>query len=105
MINKNQIENLIKIILVVVFFICLLDMSYGYYEFIRFFSFISFGFLAFKSNERGNKNEMFLGLGLALLFQPFLKLALGRTLWNIIDVIVGLGLLFSIIYKKKRLSK
>jgi hypothetical protein len=80
-------------------------MPYGYYEFIRFFSFISFGFLAFKSNEGGNKNEMFLYLGLALLFQPYFKLALGRILWNIIDLIVGLGLLFSIIYKKKRLSK
>ena len=30
---------------------------------------------------------------LALLFQPFFKVTLGRTLWNIVDVIVGLGLL------------
>jgi len=30
---------------------------------------------------------------LALLFQPFFKISLGRTLWNIVDVIVGIGLL------------
>jgi hypothetical protein len=30
---------------------------------------------------------------LALLFQPFFKIALGRTLWNIVDVIVGIGLI------------
>jgi hypothetical protein len=37
--------------------------------------------------------------GLALLFQPFFKIALGREIWNIVDVIVGIGLLLSI-YRK-----
>lgn len=38
---------------------------------------------------------------LALLFQPLLKIALGRELWNIVDVIVGIGLLISIFLKPK----
>ena len=37
--------------------------------------------------------------GLALLFQPFFKIALGREIWNIVDVIVVIGLLLSI-YRK-----
>jgi hypothetical protein len=33
---------------------------------------------------------------LAILFQPFEKIALGREVWNVMDVIVGVGLLLSI---------
>ena len=34
---------------------------------------------------------------LALLFQPFFKVALGRVVWNIVDVIVAIGLLILIV--------
>jgi hypothetical protein len=33
---------------------------------------------------------------LAILFQPFEKIALGREVWNVLDVIVGVGLLLSV---------
>ncbi|WP_335339821.1 DUF6804 family protein [Algoriphagus sanaruensis] len=33
---------------------------------------------------------------LAILFQPLLKISLGRDIWNIVDVVVGIGLLISI---------
>ena len=39
---------------------------------------------------------------LALLFQPFFKIALGRELWNIVDVIVGIGLIISLFVDKKK---
>lgn len=35
--------------------------------------------------------------GLALLFQPFFKIALGRVIWNIVDVVVAVGLIFLLI--------
>lgn len=38
---------------------------------------------------------------LALLFQPFIKIALGRILWNVVDVSVGVGLLLSLTTTKK----
>ena len=38
---------------------------------------------------------------LALLFQPFFKLALGRTIWNIVDVMVAIFLVF-LWYKEKK---
>jgi len=28
------------------------------------------------------------------MFQPFTKLALGRVMWNVVDVVVGLGLVY-----------
>jgi hypothetical protein len=48
---------------------------------------------------------MIVYIALAVLFQPLFKIALGRTLWNIIDVIVGIGLLGSIFAgKSKRIN-
>ena len=41
-------------------------------------------------------------LALAFLFQPFIKVALGRTIWNIVDVVVSIGLIISIFWKSKR---
>jgi len=38
---------------------------------------------------------------LAVLFQPLFKIALGRELWNVVDILVGAGLILSIIIKKK----
>ena len=42
---------------------------------------------------------------LALLFQPFFKIALGRTMWNVVDVLVAVGLIVLIVKafgKKKK---
>ena len=39
---------------------------------------------------------------LALLFQPFYKIALGRTVWNIVDVIVAIGLIVLFFYEWKK---
>ncbi len=94
-------RSTIKIILAILLLGCLIDFPYSYYQFVRFSAFIGFGYLAFNANEQGSKNEAFIYLALAILFQPFFKIALGRTLWNIIDVIVGVGLLFSISVGKK----
>jgi hypothetical protein len=35
------------------------------------------------------------------LFQPIFKIALGRDLWNIVDVFVGVGLIVSVVIKPK----
>ena len=39
--------------------------------------------------------------GFSLLFQPFFKIVLGRQMWNIVDVVVGIGLIISIFMKPK----
>lgn len=89
-------QNNIKLILSVLFFLCLVDMPYGYYQFVRFAAIAGFGYLAYNANEQGTKNEVSIYLALAILFQPFFKIALGRALWNVIDVIVGIGLIVSL---------
>lgn len=88
--------TVIKIILTVLFFLCLLEMPYGYYQLVRFAALIGFALLAYNSNEQGHKSEVIIYVCLAILFQPLVKIALGRQLWNIIDVVVGIGLIVSI---------
>ena len=82
-------------------FLCLADMPYGFYQFVRFAGLIGFAILAYQANQQGRQTEMIIYGGLALLFQPFFKVALGRQMWNIIDVVVGLGLIISIFLKPK----
>jgi len=94
-------NNTIKIILAILFFLCLVDMPYGFYQFVRFAGLIGFAILAYQANQQGRQTEMIIYGGLALLFQPFFKIALGREMWNIVDVIVGIGLIASIFMKPK----
>jgi hypothetical protein len=95
------VNNIIKFILAILFFFCLADMSYGYYQVVRFAGLIGFAILAYQANQQGRQTEMIIYSGLALLYQPFFKIALGRQMWNIVDVVVGIGLLISIFMKPK----
>jgi hypothetical protein len=96
-----NLTNTIKVILSILFFLCLADMPYGYYQFVRFAGLLGFVLLAYKAHEQGRQTEMIIYGGLALLFQPFFKIALGRQIWNIVDVVIGIGLLISIFMKPK----
>ena len=97
-----RMEKIIKIGLAVLMFGCLFDMPYGYYQLVRFIALIGFGVLAYQANQQSRQTEMFIYGALALLFQPFFKIALGRELWNIVDVIVGVGLLVSLAKKNRK---
>lgn len=89
-------QNKIKIILAILFFISLADLPYGFYQLVRLLAFGGFAFLAYNESESENKNQMLVYIGLAILFQPFFKISLGRVLWNIVDVVVGAWLLYSL---------
>jgi hypothetical protein len=95
-------KNLIKIILAILLVLCLADMPYGFYQFVRFIALIGFAALAYFAFEQGKKTEMVIFIVLAALFQPLLKIALGRTLWNIVDVGVAVGLIVSLFIKTKK---
>jgi hypothetical protein len=94
-------NNIIKIVLAILFFLCLADMPYGFYQFVRFAGLIGFAILAYQANQQGRQTEMIIYGGLALLFQPFFKISLGRQMWNVVDVVIGIGLLISIFMKPK----
>lgn len=93
----------LKIILAIGLILCLAEMPYGYYNLIRFSSFIIFGIMAIVAYKEKKETALIGYIALAILFQPFFKIALGRSLWQIIDVIVALILMVPII--KTHLNK
>lgn len=102
-IMNGVVYKVIKIVLSVLFLICLAKMPYGYYQIVRVFALVGFVVLAREANRKGSEIEMIVFIALALLFQPFFKLALRRSLWNIVDLIVGIGLLTSLfLFQEKR---
>jgi hypothetical protein len=91
--------NAIKLILAILLFLCLAKMPYGYYQLVRFVALVGFAILAYQANKQDRQVEMIIYGALALLFQPFLKVSLGRELWNVVDAAVGIGLLVSVFVK------
>lgn len=94
-----MLEKGIKLVLAVLFFLCLLDMPYGYYQLVRFLALVGFTILAYMAYQQKKQVEMIIYIALAVLFQPLLKISLGREIWNVVDVVVGIGLLSSIFIK------
>lgn len=91
-------DKIIKLILAILLFLCLLKMPYGYYQMVRVLSMVGFGILALSVKE---DKERWIYITLCMLFQPFIKVALGRVLWNVVDVVVAIVLLISIKSDKK----
>ena len=92
--NSFKINGVVYIVLSVLLLLCLAHMPYGYYQLVRFTAAVVFIVLAWHNY---NTKEVCLTVvfgALALLFQPFIKIALGRTMWNIVDVIVAIMLIW-----------
>ena len=81
--------------------VCLAPMPYGYYMLIRFAATALFGIMAYEFFQDRQKGLYIICLTLALLFQPIIKIALGRVIWNIVDVVVALFLVYLFLRKKK----
>lgn len=92
----------LQIILAAMLLLCLAPLPYGYYMFVRWAAMVVFAVIALDYYSE-NKKEFAITFGaLALLFQPFIKIALGRTIWNIVDVAVAILLLVLAFTKNKK---
>jgi hypothetical protein len=94
--------RVVKISLIPLLLICLADMPYGYYQFIRYITSFSFVYFAFKENQDNHSQKIILYIFLTLLFQPFIKIPLGRQIWNVVDLLVALFLIINIYYDYKK---
>lgn len=74
-------------------------MPYGYYQFIRLAATASFLYLGYITKVDGQSVLPVVYFLLALLFQPIIMVSFEKEIWNIIDVIVAVGLLVTL--KKK----
>ena len=93
--------NIRNILLAVALLICLTPMPYGYYILIRYISTIIFGVMAYGYFHNKQKKLYVITLSLALLFQPFFKIPLGREIWNLIDIVVAIFLFYLYIREKR----
>lgn len=55
------------------------------------------------TNKEVKNLSAYLYAALAVLFQPFFRVALGRTIWNAVDVLIAIILFYFIVegFKKK----
>lgn len=83
----------IYLILAAMLLLCLAPMPYGYFQLVRFVAMVVFAAMAYRYFQQEKTVTAWTFGALALLFQPFIKIALGRTLWNIVDVVVAVGLI------------
>lgn len=88
--------------LAAILLLCLAPMPYGFFQLVRFLSTLAFGVMAFRYYQERKETQAYTFGTLALLFQPFYKIALGRTVWNIVDVVVAIGLIVLFFWERKQ---
>lgn len=76
-------------------------MPYGFYQLVRFLAMAIFAYLAYCEFKDDKIESMILFIVLAVLFQPLIPIALGRTIWHCVDVIVAIYLVYWMIKKIK----
>ena len=91
----------IPLYLAAVLLLCLAPMPYGYFTLVRVLATVVFGLYAYRCFMAKKEGMTWVFVTLALLFQPFAKVGLGRTIWNIIDVIVAIGLIILFFWEWK----
>lgn len=94
--------NYLKLLLAVILLLCLAPMPYGYYQLVRVVAMIAFAIMAYQYYVKEHVPLAITFGGLALLFQPFIKVALGRTLWNVVDVIVAVVLIVLVFSESRK---
>lgn len=72
-------------------------MPYGYFQFVRLLGMTGFIILAYLDSKKQDKSLMIVWICSAVLINPLIKIALGRTIWNIVDVIWSITLLTTLI--------
>lgn len=97
--------NLFTLFLIPLLLLCLVRMPYGYYTLIRFL--VMAGGIGWAVRFfREERVDFALSAALvALLFNPIWKVALGRGVWNAIDVLLAILLVVLLYMRSKKKDK
>ena len=93
------------IILVIMLLLCLAPMPYGYFMLVRFVMMVACGAMAYHYYLDHKTVAAWIFGALALLFQPIYKIALGRELWNVIDVLAAVLFIVMFVMEKRLANK
>ena len=73
----------------VLLFFALLPLPYGYYILLRFT--VCFGSIyEIITNPTLNKDTIFIFIAIAVLYNPIIKMPLGRSIWMIVNVLTAI---------------
>jgi len=95
----------IKATLIIALLLCLFDMPYWYFQLVRIFGTIGFAYLAYVDYKSKMKFTPYVFVIAAILLNPIFKISFGRSMWNVIDVILALILLLTLAIGKKLIFK
>lgn len=95
----------IKLVLAVLLLLCLFKMPYGYYQFVRLAALAGFGYLAYDFYKQGRQIHAIISAGLAILFQPVVKIVFSREIWNILDIAAAALLIISAVIEYRSQKK
>lgn len=90
-------------LLIIFLFLALLPLPYGYYILLRFL--VCFGtirelFIA----PSNNTDTIFILIAIAVLYNPIIKMPLGRPIWTIVNVLTALYFIFYL-FKKHNMKQ
>lgn len=91
----------IQVILILALLLCLFPMPYGYFILVRYLATVVFTIMAYHHYKQQNNTTTYLWVCLALLFQPFFKITLGREIWSVVDIVVAI-ILVIILWKERK---
>lgn len=94
-------SSIIKLLIAVLLMLCLFKMPYGFYNLVRFCAMFGFTILAFNAYQSKQTPWVIVYVALAILFQPFAKIVLGREIWTVVDVLCAISLIITIFVPKK----
>ncbi|MCS7035362.1 MAG: hypothetical protein RMJ33_01645 [Saprospiraceae bacterium] len=94
-------EGLVRVALALLFVGCLADMPYGYFRAVRLLGTVGFIYLAFREKERSNGEMFWFWVSSAVLINPIVKISLGRALWNAVDILWAVVLVWPLLNRRQ----
>ena len=94
-------RNILKYAMAAALLLCLLRMPYWYFQLVRIFGMLGFAWLAYAEYKENIRFTPFLFGACAVIMNPFIKIAFGRSGWNKVDVIMAALLAVSIFLERK----
>lgn len=101
----GKLTKYLHLIIAGMLVLCLLPMPYGFFNLVRMVAAAAFVWWAYNYHKKEKMGLMVTFIALGMLFQPFAKVALGREVWNLVDIAVAAFLAWTWWQEKKTNKK
>lgn len=85
---KNNTTTIVKGIIAALLLLCLIDADYGFYQAMRTLISFGFAFLTYNYYKSGDKTNAIIFLCLLVVFQPLMKIGLGRLIGLLLTLLL-----------------